>query len=142
MSAILKLVDEHFGKGRDDPFELHLASEQVTARELIAKRISDEIALLEVETNKQRQAHNRTRSFLIRFDPGSPEAQLNAPLQQNRKLARYNREDEVAAAIAGFETNKFVMLFDDQQVDDLDAPLAVTPQSELIFLRLVPLIGG
>ncbi len=142
MGAVLTLVDEHFGRGRDDPFEIHLASERTTGRELIAKRVSDEIALLEARARSNSAAHERTRSFLVRFDPSSPEAQLNEATPRRSKPITYDEREEVAAAEAAFAANKFVMLFDDAQVEDLDQALTVTPTSELIFLRLVPLIGG
>jgi hypothetical protein len=37
---------------------------------------------------------------------------------------------------------RVVILFNGAQVDDLDAPLVLTPISEARFLRLVPLVGG
>jgi len=35
-----------------------------------------------------------------------------------------------------------ILLFNGVQVEDIDAPLMLTPVSETYFLRLVPLAGG
>jgi hypothetical protein len=34
------------------------------------------------------------------------------------------------------------MLVDDRQIGDLDEPIVLTPDSEVVFLRLTPLVGG
>ncbi|MEO0697874.1 MAG: hypothetical protein AAFY84_17465 [Pseudomonadota bacterium] len=142
MGAVLKLVDEEFGKGRSEPVELKLASERTTARDLIARRIADEVAILRRHERDMREAHNHTRSFLVRFDPASPEARLNQPAKTQRLLSRFDLEEEIRAAEGAFLKNAFIMLFDDRQIEDLDEELSVTPTSEMVFLRLVPLKGG
>ena len=141
MGAVLKLVDEHFGKGREPPFQLKLVSETVTARELIAIRISEEIDLLEKRAEEMRLEHNLTRSFLIRFDPTSPEAKLNKKLN-TKPSQTFNHTAEIVAAERAFQSNRFVMLFNEKQIEDLDQVLSITPECEVVFLRLVPLVGG
>jgi hypothetical protein len=37
---------------------------------------------------------------------------------------------------------RVILLFNGIQVEDIDAPLVITPVSEARFLRLVPLAGG
>ena len=37
---------------------------------------------------------------------------------------------------------RVILLFNGIQVEDIDAPLLLTPVSEASFLRLVPLAGG
>ena len=44
--------------------------------------------------------------------------------------------------LAAFQANAFVLLVDDQQITGLDAPIVIRPTTTVIFLRLVPLIGG
>ncbi|MEM9055244.1 MAG: hypothetical protein AAGB16_07955 [Pseudomonadota bacterium] len=141
MGAVLKLIDEHFGKGREAPFELRLVSETVTARELIAARISEEIDLLDEHAKEMHHKHNRTRSFLIRFDPDSLEAKLNGKLSR-KPPKKFDKVSEIKAAEQAFLENKFVMLFDEKQIEHLDETISVTSQSEVVFLRLVPLVGG
>jgi hypothetical protein len=51
-------------------------------------------------------------------------------------------EKQVAKAIAAFKGNGFLVLLDERQVTDLDETLHLTPESQLTFLKLVPLMGG
>ena len=141
MVAILKIVDKQLGTIASDGFELHLASERLTARKLIERRVTDEVEIINEKRRKSRSGHDRTRSFLVRIDPTSTEKQLNAPKPPRRHIAM-NETAEIETAIKGFESNAFVMLFDDRQIEDLDAELTVTPNSEVVFLRMTPLVGG
>ena len=141
MSAVLKIIDKQLGQAADDSFELHLASERLTARELLERRVADEVTLVKEKRLKSGSPDVQARPFLIRLDENPIERRLNAPKPVKRRKA-INESDEIKAAIRGFESNEFVMLFDDRQVEDLDSELTVTPTSEVVFLRMVPLVGG
>lgn len=134
MAALAKIVDEQLGKGRGPAIMLRIASERVTARELILRRVADEVAVA--------NGHHEdpARSFLIRFDPTSAAATL-APAKRGKPV-HLDEAEEVEAALAAFSANRFVMLVDDRQIADLDEPIALTPDSEVVFLRLTPLVGG
>lgn len=146
MSALLKFRDEFFGtKAEDDPpsVQLSLASERVSPREIIRSRVFAEVA----EVNETRMAHVRghakTRSFLVAVEEDSPEGLLNRALPASRRKARLlDAEEEFGKALAAFEANRFVMLFDDKQVGGLDELVVVRPESEVVFLHLTPLRGG
>lgn len=141
MAAVLKVVDKQLGQSASGGFELRLASERLTARELIQRRVAEEIALVNDKRVKTRSAHDRARSFLIRFDASPVEAKLNRP-KRATPPARLDETAEIEAAIEGFEAKAYVMLFDDRQVEDLDDELTVLPNSEVVFLRMIPLVGG
>ena len=51
-------------------------------------------------------------------------------------------EKQYAKAITAFKGNGFVVLLDERQITDLDETLHLTPESQLTFLKLVPLMGG
>ena len=51
-------------------------------------------------------------------------------------------EKQFAKAIAAFKSNGFLVLLDERQITELDETLHLTPQSQLTFLKLVPLMGG
>lgn len=143
MGATVRIVDEHFGTGtpvRSAPITLWLASERVTVREVIARRVEAEVE----ELNRVKQAHvdghARTRSFLVQAD--ATEVALNPGLPRGRRVKLFDAEAEVARAVAAYQQNAFIMLFDDRQIDDPDLEVAVTPESEVVFLYLTPLKGG
>ena len=52
------------------------------------------------------------------------------------------REQAVAAALEGFRRNAFFVTVDDRQVTDLDAGILLRPETEITFIRLVPLRSG
>ena len=51
-------------------------------------------------------------------------------------------EKQFDKAITAFKGNGFLVLLDERQITDLDETLHLTPQSQLTFLKLVPLMGG
>ena len=144
MQPLLKVVDEHFGVGADGrlpAFELRLASERITARELIERRIADEVAAVNQRNIAAAAGHARSRSFLIALDEDGPEARLNeAPRPRRPRLV--DQEAERARAICAFEKRQFILLFDDRQIEDLDEAITLSPESEAVFLYLTPLVGG
>lgn len=145
MTAILKLFDEHFGSSvpeRRAGGELRLASQQVTPREIIARRVEGEIDSINAERETQAQAFSRTRSFLVRTEPGSAEDALNPVRAPRRLRPKLDPVAETARAVEAFERRSFIMLVDDRQIDGLDQHVGLMPQSEVIFLYLTPSKGG
>ena len=51
-------------------------------------------------------------------------------------------EEHADRAIEAFGRNGFFVLVDDRQASELDAPLDLTADSDIRFVRLVPLVGG
>jgi hypothetical protein len=48
----------------------------------------------------------------------------------------------VEVALQAFEDELYFVFVDDEQIETLDAIAPLTPNSQLLFLRLVPLVGG
>lgn len=48
----------------------------------------------------------------------------------------------VEAALTAFRDGLYFVFIDDVQIENLDAPVHITPGSQLLFLRLTPLVGG
>ncbi|MEZ0244721.1 MAG: hypothetical protein ACAH11_15210 [Sphingomonas sp.] len=145
MQAVLKIVDECFGVGageRRPALELRLVSERITARELIRRRIADEVETANLQKAEYAAAHARTRSFLIPLGDNAPEVKLNGLSKRFMRPQRFDETVEYDRAIEAFQKNQFILLFDERQISDLDEAIAVTPQSEAVFLYLTPLIGG
>jgi hypothetical protein len=144
MPAMLNIRDEYFGTpAAGDPLlpSLQLASERVSPREIIRQRVFTEVAEINEARMEHSRGHQRTRSFLIRFEPEAPESRLNTPIVP-KKSPLLDAEEEFARALKAFAANRFVMLFDECQVEGLDDELTVAPESEVTFLHLTPLRGG
>ena len=48
----------------------------------------------------------------------------------------------VNTALKSFVKGEYFLLYNDKQVEDLNDTILLKPDSEAVFLRLTPLIGG
>lgn len=109
-----------------------LASERVTIREIIERRVRQEVA----EFNKKHQ--ELVFSGLVQ--PTDTEAGLNGyRFQKHRDL---NADEQCKHALDAFRFNRFFMFVNDQQVESLDEEVVVTKDTTVSFVKLVPLVGG
>jgi hypothetical protein len=138
MAATLKVIDTHLGSGtqrRNVGLDLRLASERVSAREIIRSRVAAEVE--EIKLRKQRSGH----SYIIAR--AASERELNVIGADGRgEAASVDVEAEIAKAVAAFSRRRFIMLLDEREIDDLDQMVGVRPDSEVVFLHLMPLKGG
>ena len=51
-------------------------------------------------------------------------------------------EEAVASALTAFQDGLYYVFIDDTQIETLDQPVLLQPESRITFLRLVPLAGG
>ena len=132
MTIVLKTVDQVPGAPTVDGPELSFQVGQVTLREIIRARVTSEVA----RYNSERQP----RQFLGLVQPPVEEQQLNP---RRAELPRpLDAERQIEVALEAVRKGRVIILFNGEQVTDIDAPLIVTPVSEARFLRLVPLVGG
>ena len=101
----------------------------LTLRELIRVFVQEEV-----------KRFNESGSEVFRglVQPDASERVLNGV----RERPVLDWEKQFDKAIAAFKGNGFLVLLDEQQITDLDETLLLTPQSQLTFLKLVPLMGG
>lgn len=141
MGVMVHVVDEHFGKSKLSIFDLQYPSEITTIREIITRRVEEEVA--HVSHMKENPQHIKAehRMFLAGLTKQSPEVLLN----QNSAKKRRKPIDVFSAvntALKAFNNKKYFVLFNDVQYENLDDEITLTPNSEVIFLRLTPLQGG
>ena len=112
MAASVRVVDEHFGASapvRRSACELRLASERVTPREIIRRRVESEVEDVNRAKAAHLEGHARTRSFLISLEAGSPEARLNGVLSSKHKPKLCDVEHEAQRALDAFQNRSFIM---------------------------------
>jgi hypothetical protein len=130
--AIPVLVHDETSTGqRTHTVTLTLASERVTAREVLRRRIQQEV-----------EEYNRTQPEYFRglVQPTDAERALNGYRLKERRVLDWS--EQLEAAVKAFAHNGFLMLAGDRQIDDLDEDIIVAPGVEISFVRLVPLVGG
>ncbi len=129
MALALKIVDQTLGVHPHVTRVLHLVSERITLRELLKRRIEEEVTQINAGLDEVRPL----------VTPTPQEAQLNGSRAVQRVI---DPEKQLDAAITAFERTRIVVIVNGRQALDLDQQIAVTPQTEVRFVRLVPLVGG
>jgi hypothetical protein len=129
MSLALKIVDQTPGVHPPITRVLRLASERTTLRELFARRIEEEVVALNAGSDMM-------QPLVV---PTERERSLN---DRSPKPRMIDAGRQLAAAIEAFERTRILVVVNDRQVLDLDQPLIVTPDTEVRFVKLVPLVGG
>lgn len=124
-------VDETTAGERGTAWHLEIFEERLTLREIIRRRVFQEVA-----------EHNAAGAEVFRglIQPGDTERALNGP--QPKTHRRVDAEKQFARAVEAFSRNGFVVLVDERQVEELDTELQLGRDTEVTFLKLVPLVGG
>jgi hypothetical protein len=133
MHTTLTIRDETtFGFGGSVySFPLSLPTERITVEELIRERVRQE-----VEDYNARQPEY----FRGLVQPTDAERTLNGYRLRVRRALDW--ETQFRAALEAFGRNRFILLVDDRQVEELDEVIKVGPETSVTFLKLIPLAGG
>jgi hypothetical protein len=132
MTVILKTIDQVPGAPTVEGPHLSFQVGRVTAREIVRARVRAET-----------ERHNSEREpskFAGLVQPPEEERQLNPKRPELPRALDAERQIEVA--LEAVRKGRVIILFNGEQVTDIDAPLIVTPVSEARFVKLVPLVGG
>jgi hypothetical protein len=130
--ATVTFVDESTVGARTPAWALQIFEERLTLRELIRRRIHQEVA-----------EHNAASPEPVRplVQPTATERALNGD-RGERPHRRIDAQRQVALAEEAFGRNGFVVLVGDRQVEQLDDEVDLRRDTEVTFLKLVPLVGG
>lgn len=110
---------------------LPFSSSIVSARELIAERVR-------AECDKRLPAGMTSR--LLRLDTLSESEK--ASFQAQLDAAGETVELQIERALEAFETNGFLLLVDETQIENLDEHIRLGSGSVVTFVQLTPLVGG
>ncbi|MEV5978163.1 hypothetical protein [Streptomyces sp. NPDC052114] len=129
--GMVTFVDETTSGERGTAWRLEVAEERLALRELVRRRVFQEVA----EYNARTPGVFRG---LVR--PTDAEQTLNG--YALRTPRRMDPERQFERAVDAFGRNGFLVLVGERQVEDLDAQVELSPGTEVTFLKLVPLVGG
>jgi hypothetical protein len=138
--AQVSIVEKIVGQTQRRAFTLYVASERISARDVVAGHVREEVSRLNDLARRNHAKHDSVASFLVGDHSHALERKLNLPGRKGVRLL--DPDEEIKAAFDGIAARQVIMLFDDYEVDDLDADLTVTDHNTITFLRLVPLVGG
>lgn len=131
MSATLTIHDETACGQRTNTFTLDCLTEKMAVRELIRARIYQEV---------QDYNHKAPEYFRGLIEPTNAERVLNGyKLKAKREI---DWQEQYTRALEAFDRNGFFVLVGDKQAESLDHEFEVTVDTEVSFVKLVPLVGG
>ena len=131
MSLVVAVYDGINSRPREPALQLRLVSDRVTVRELIERRVRQEV-----------EAFNSSNEDVYRglVKPAEAEETLNGFRFRLRKQVKL--QEQIDAALSAFASNGFLLLIDDRQVSSLDEWVTLQRASRVTFIKLVPLVGG
>ncbi len=141
MGVNIQIIDEHFGKSKLAIFELNHPSETITVKELITRRVEDEIAAVNARNANPERVTAEHRMFLAGLTKLSPEVLLNDAAQRRRRKP-IDPDSALKVALKAFEKGRYFVIINGSQVEKLTDEITLEPQTEAIFLQLTPLVGG
>jgi hypothetical protein len=131
MSTTLTIHDETASGQKTNPFTLDCLTERMAVRELIRARIYQEVQ----DFNRREPEY-----FCGLVEPSDAERLLNGyKLKVKRKIDWHEQCDR---ALEAFARNGFFVLVGNRQVESLDEEFDVEVDTEVSFIKLVPLVGG
>lgn len=134
MAFTVNVCDESNPGERQPAVTLHLPEPTITARELIRARIFEEVK----DYNEGRRDH-----FRGLIQPAAEERALNRNAGEKiRARRKVDWHEQARVAIEAFERNGFLLLVDDRQIDSLSDEIRLRPETQVVFLKLMPLVGG
>lgn len=131
MPVTLTIHDETSSGQKTHSFTLECLTERMTVRELIRARIYQEV-----------QDYNTREPEYFRglVEPTQAERTLNGyRLRERRQL---DWQEQFQRAVEAFERNGFFVLVGHRQAERLDEEFEVKVDTEVSFVKLVPLVGG
>jgi hypothetical protein len=131
MPTTLTIHDETTSGQKTNTFTIDCLTERLTVRDLIKVRIYQEV-----------QDYNLKEPEYFRglVEPTQAERVLNGyKLKTRRKI---DWEEQYNKALEAFDRNGFFVLVGNKQAESLDQEFEVKVQSEISFVKLVPLVGG
>ncbi len=131
MATALTIHDEGTSGGRTRSFRLQVASERITVRELIERRVTQEVE----DFNAAQPEH-----FNGLVQPTDAERDVNGYRLRRKRLL--DAAEQRAKAVEAFGRAGFFVLVDDRQATGLEDEIVVRPGTEVRFVKLVPLVGG
>jgi hypothetical protein len=133
MELQIKIRDQEGLKptAQNQEFTLSLPAAQLTVRELLRQRVLQEVA-----------AYNAQRGEIFHglVQPQDAERTLNGYRMPTRRAL--DGAEQVRRVEQAFERSGFILLVDNRQAAELDEWVTLRPDSQVTFLKLVPLVGG
>jgi hypothetical protein len=131
MPTTLIVRDETTGGKTTHELSLEFLTERIDVRELIRSRVYQEV-----------QDFNQDQRQVFRglVQPTDAEQALNG--FRLRKPRQIDWKEQFQKATEAFDAGRIIILVDDKQASSLDEEIVLRSNTDVAFLRLMPLVGG
>jgi hypothetical protein len=139
-SPTITIEGKQFGRGRAlfPTWQMSLPAETLTLREFLTLVVRHEVAAFQ-ERQEQRQVLQALTAAQI--EEGVAKGKVDAG-GRPETVTEVDGDAAVKNAIQAFEDGLYYVFVNDEQQQELDAPVALREGSRVMFLRLVALAGG
>jgi hypothetical protein len=138
-SPTLTISGKVLGKSQNlfTTWQMDLPVQSSTLEELLT-----EIVTTEVSAFQARQADRKLTKVLglVDIEAGVAVGKVSSGGSELDQVV--DVQGAVETALQAFKDGFYLVFIDDQQQEDLKATVALSSSSELLFLRLTPLVGG
>ncbi len=109
--------------------DLIFPEQTLTVHDLIARKVAQEVAEIEA-----RQRPGLSGEYL------TPEELIQAVTRESLRPGAV--EDEVARAQQAFRARAYMIVIDEQRINNPEAVIHVQPETRIEFIKILPLVGG
>ena len=133
IAATITIQDQNLGGKVLHELFLKFRTNRISAAELIAERVRQEVAAY----------NNRNEEAMLRHSLVIPTARGDIVIDpQGKKHQPVDTETQIAIALKAFEQNGFFILADNRQLETLDETVYLHEGLIVNFIKLTPLVGG
>ncbi|MGI4788142.1 MAG: hypothetical protein ACRYFS_04760 [Janthinobacterium lividum] len=134
MALTVTIYDETLPGERTHSLRLEVLTSTITLRELIRRRVYEEV--------QEYHAAPPSAVFHGLVTPSPVEVALNGPKPEHFTKRHIDWEAQYEKALSAFARNGFFVLVGDRQVGSLDEEITLKVDTEVSFVKLVALVGG
>lgn len=132
MPAIsLKMNDSTMSGKVQETWTIAVVFDRATVREIIEIRVKREV---------EKYNENCSQYFQGLVQPDETEKTLNG--YKMRNVRTIDASEQCKKAIEGYEKNSFILLANDKQTEFLEQIIEINENTEITFIKLIPLVGG
>jgi hypothetical protein len=131
MAMTLIVRDETTGGQVAHELSLEFLTERIDVRELIRSRVYQEVQ------DFNRECRGEFRGLV---QPTDAEQTLNG--FRLKKPRQIDWKQQFEKATEAFDAGRILILVNDKQMTSLEDEIELTPDTDVAFLRLMPLVGG
>jgi hypothetical protein len=138
-SSTLTISGKVLGKSQNlfTSWQMSLPAQPPTLEELLTQIVRSEAVAF-----SERQAERRLTKVLglVEIEASAALGKIDSGGSEIEQVV--DVQGAIENALQAFKDGFYLVFIDDQQQEDLKAPVSLTANSELLFLRLTPLVGG